>query len=593
MIAVRRISHATLETPDLDRQIDYYVDVVGLMPLARSKDQAVFASRLGHLALVLNRGSAARLTRLTFQVAPQSDLGEMAKFLASQGIAAELRHDALPGLGPVLTFADPKGTLIDVFAEARPNAASQPAGVAPFKLGHVSYQLSDIHPLIDFYQRILGFRISDWQEDFFVFMRCGSDHHTINFATGKSSRMHHMAFELKDWSHVLNACDHLGLSNIPIIWGPGRHGISHNIFTYHCNPDDLMVEFYARWTRCWTRTSATSSRALTTRTIRNGLRDRKSAALMWARRRARSYNGWNRRETSARRAVACLHQRRHRPNIPSAPSTSPSPTPAAASTCCCGRSAKATQSISSGHGVEPHWRWWRHRRYVARATPDGCRLRAGAGLFCAAGDAAQRRLHHEIPASARLREPDGADHVKTSRDLVERARVKPLNYAATAPGTITHLAAAALAVTANVPLEHVPFRGDGELMGQLIGGHVDFAVTTLASAMAAGPSVRVVAIFADARNSSAPDIPTVKEQGYDVAPTSFGGLFAPAGVPADVIAKLGTGCKFAIEQPAYVELAKRFHQGSRYYADAATFAKRLEQDIEDKGQLLKRLGLPK
>jgi tripartite-type tricarboxylate transporter receptor subunit TctC len=130
-------------------------------------------------------------------------------------------------------------------------------------------------------------------------------------------------------------------------------------------------------------------------------------------------------------------------------------------------------------------------------------------------------------------------------------------------------------------------------MGQLIGGHVDFASVTLASAAAAGPSVRVIGIFADARNPSLPDAPTIKEQGYDVAPTSFGGLFAPAGVPSDVLAKLGRGCKFAVEQPAYVNLAKQFHQGTRYYADATTFAGRLDADVADKKELLQRVGLIK
>ncbi len=77
-------------------------------------------------------------------------------------------------------------------------------------------------------------------------MRCGADHHTINFATGKSTRLHHMAFELRDWAHVQVACDHLGRMNVPIIWGPGRHGISHNIFVYHRDPDDQMIEFYIR-----------------------------------------------------------------------------------------------------------------------------------------------------------------------------------------------------------------------------------------------------------------------------------------------------------------------------------------------------------
>ena len=183
---------------------------------------------------------------------------------------------------------------------------------------------------------------------------------------------------------------------------------------------------------------------------------------------------------------------------------------------------------------------------------------------------------------------------KTTRDIVEAARAKDgIVFAATAVGTITHLAGAALADAAKVKFNHVPFRGDADLMGQVIGGHVDFASVTLASAAAAGPSVRVIAIFADARNPSLPDAPTVKEQGYDVAPTSFGGLFAPAGVPADVLAKLGTGCKFAVEQPAYVSLAKQFHQGTHYYADAATFAKRLDADVVDKKALLQRVGLVK
>ena len=168
-----------------------------------------------------------------------------------------------------------------------------------------------------------------------------------------------------------------------------------------------------------------------------------------------------------------------------------------------------------------------------------------------------------------------------------------MSFAATAIGTITHLAGAALADAAKVKLNHVPFRGDGDLMGQLIGGHVDFASVTLASAAAAGPSVRVIGIFADARNPTLPDAPTVKEQGYDVAPTSFGGLFAPSGTPADVIGKLGDACRLGVRQPGYVDLAKRLHQGTRYYADAAAFAKRLEADVVDKKQLLQRVGLIK
>jgi hypothetical protein len=57
--------------------------------------------------------------------------------------------------------------------------------------------------------------------------------------------MHHIAFELKDWAQILSACDFLGGKNIPLIWGPGRHGPGHNLYTYHRNPDDQVIELFA------------------------------------------------------------------------------------------------------------------------------------------------------------------------------------------------------------------------------------------------------------------------------------------------------------------------------------------------------------
>ena len=241
--------------------------------------------------------------------------------------------------------------------------------------------------------------------------------------------------------------------------------------------------------------------------------------------------------------------------------------------------------------------------YVARSAPDGYTLLFVPALVQSVLPLMQANVGYSEKSFAPICQtfenqmalivrPDSP--FKTARDIVEAARAKDgIAFASTAVGTITHLAGAALADIAKVKFNHVPFRGDGDLMGQLIGGHIDFASVTLASAAAAGPSVRVIGIFADARNPSLPDAPTIKEQGYDVAPTSFGGLFAPAGVPGDVLAKLGSGCKFAVEQPAYVNLAKQFHQGTRYYADAATFARRLDADVADKKELLQRVGLIK
>jgi hypothetical protein len=57
--------------------------------------------------------------------------------------------------------------------------------------------------------------------------------------------MHHYAFELNDWSHLRNACDVLARNKRPLIWGPGRHGVGHNVFVYHRDPDDNIIELFA------------------------------------------------------------------------------------------------------------------------------------------------------------------------------------------------------------------------------------------------------------------------------------------------------------------------------------------------------------
>jgi catechol 2,3-dioxygenase-like lactoylglutathione lyase family enzyme len=100
---------------------------------------------------------------------------------------------------------------------------------------------------LDFYSQALGFRFSDWLLDVFVFMRCNADHHALNFLKPPQPRegLFHVAFELRDWSHVGEACETLSRRGVPLIWGPGRHGTGHNYFTYHRDPDGNIVELFA------------------------------------------------------------------------------------------------------------------------------------------------------------------------------------------------------------------------------------------------------------------------------------------------------------------------------------------------------------
>src|SRR5438132_2395849 len=182
MIKVRRLGHATLTTPDLDRQVAYYTAVVGLTLVERDAKRAFLASKQGLEAIALELGAPNALARLAFQVAPGSDLAELARALSKHGIKSERRSNISPGVDEAIVFADPKGTLIEIFSEYRfAKEDRAPSGITPIKLGHVAYRVRDVQGVVKFYTDVLGFRVSDWRDETFAFLRCGPDHHTVNF----------------------------------------------------------------------------------------------------------------------------------------------------------------------------------------------------------------------------------------------------------------------------------------------------------------------------------------------------------------------------------------------------------------------------
>ena len=81
MIKVRRLGHATISTPDMEGQVDYYSRVLGLRLAERSKDRAILVSKQGFEAIELVNGPKGQLQRLSFQIAPGTDLNDVVKDL--------------------------------------------------------------------------------------------------------------------------------------------------------------------------------------------------------------------------------------------------------------------------------------------------------------------------------------------------------------------------------------------------------------------------------------------------------------------------------------------------------------------------------
>ncbi|HXF52764.1 MAG TPA: VOC family protein [Hyphomicrobiaceae bacterium] len=245
MIKIRRLGHATLSTADIESQIDYYTRVLGLSLIERTVDRAFLATKQGLEAIELVNGEPGRLTRLSFQIAPDSDCAAVARELEQAGLKCQIRHGISPGIDRAVSFTDPKGTEVDLFAEYRFSKNDpQPAMFNIVKLGHVAYRVRDVQEVARFYGDLFGFRISDWRGDHFVFMRCNTDHHTLNFVVDERPALHHIAFEVLDWSEIHKAVDYLAKNGIHLVWGPGRHIIGHNIATYHRNADKVRVELF-------------------------------------------------------------------------------------------------------------------------------------------------------------------------------------------------------------------------------------------------------------------------------------------------------------------------------------------------------------
>jgi tripartite-type tricarboxylate transporter receptor subunit TctC len=150
---------------------------------------------------------------------------------------------------------------------------------------------------------------------------------------------------------------------------------------------------------------------------------------------------------------------------------------------------------------------------------------------------------------------------KTVKDIVDAARAKPgtLTYASQGNGTSAHLAGEMLTNLAKVQMTHVPYRGAGPAITDLLGGQVDmiFGTAAAVSSLVQSGKLRAIAVTSPQPSPSLKGIPTVAATVPGYAVESWYGLYAPAGTPPDVIQKLTAAAEKAAHSP---EFAKRIEQ---------------------------------
>ena len=141
MIRVKKIAHATYEMPDLDKQVEYYTDILGLTMTGKDKDAVYLASTVDHHSVVLRKGPARKMraARLPDRARRRSRRVRETD-PAAHGIKTQRKKDPEPTISDMLTFEDPKGTVMEVFKRDAFSGQSFPSkGIVPHKLGHVAF----------------------------------------------------------------------------------------------------------------------------------------------------------------------------------------------------------------------------------------------------------------------------------------------------------------------------------------------------------------------------------------------------------------------------------------------------------------------
>jgi tripartite-type tricarboxylate transporter receptor subunit TctC len=199
---------------------------------------------------------------------------------------------------------------------------------------------------------------------------------------------------------------------------------------------------------------------------------------------------------------------------------------------------------------------------VAKSAPDGYTLiLAMSGNMGSAPAIKPGAMPYKVPddftpISLLVETPYGLmvpanSPYKTIHDYVAAAKSGKLTYASTGAGGASQIVMEMVKQQANLDILHIPYKGSGPVMTDLLGGRVDsfFAPYTPLMAQITGGKLRLLAVSSDKRVAAMPNVPTLRESGIDVAMTQWYGLAAPAGTPREAVEALQKAVKAALQAP--------------------------------------------
>ncbi len=182
---------------------------------------------------------------------------------------------------------------------------------------------------------------------------------------------------------------------------------------------------------------------------------------------------------------------------------------------------------------------------------------------------------------------------KTLKEMVAYAKANPgkLEYGHTGTGTTPHLAIEEFSDKAGIQLNPIPFKGSAEIMQAILGGHIRVmsGTTEFAPHVQSG-KLRLLATLGSKRNKAFPDVPTVKESGWDTITESPFGIGGPKGMDPAIVKVLHDAFRKTLEDPAVQATLDKFYMPS-IYMSTAEYTAYAERTFKAEKATIERLGL--
>jgi tripartite-type tricarboxylate transporter receptor subunit TctC len=188
--------------------------------------------------------------------------------------------------------------------------------------------------------------------------------------------------------------------------------------------------------------------------------------------------------------------------------------------------------------------------------------------------------------------PGVPDSVKTLRDFVEWCKANPTkaNFATTSAGGTPHFIGVMVANEAKTQINPVHYRGGAPALQDLVGGHIAASVNPLSEILSqAKGSIRMLAVTGSKRSPFLPDVPTIRESGYNVVLDTWFGIFAPAKTPPEIVQALNTQL---LELSRSKDMADAWARvgAEPHHQTPAQFAETVKADVQRWAAVVKASG---